>query len=95
MLSASNGISCPDCFHGALGDPSRAPRVHGVKQRIVMLPRPQAAFYGALGMSDSTRSTLAAGGLLLAAVGLGFAIWKSEHASKPRRRRRRRYATSF
>lgn len=155
MLSASNGISCPDCFHGALGAPSRAQPVlikpcvggvvlqdgrgygpyskgyhlysrgvyapfgpscerlgpsydftpgphggfmpHGPPQRTVagVAVAASAAFYGALGMDDSTRNTLAAGGLLLAAVGLGFAIWKSEHASKPRRRRRRRYATSF
>jgi hypothetical protein len=93
MLSASNGISCPNCFHGALGDPSRAQRPHGPKLRVVV--RPQMALFGVLGMDDSTRSTLAAGGLLLAAVGLGFAIWKSEHTPKPRRRRRRRFATSF
>jgi hypothetical protein len=93
MLSASNGISCPNCFHGALGDQSRAPRPRGPKMRVVV--RPQAVLFGAMGMADGTRNTLAASGLLLAAVGLGFAIWKSEHASKPRRRRRRRYATSF
>ena len=83
-INGQSGVACSGCFMGA--HPSRAkpvlikpPQVHVATQ---------SALRGVLGLSDSTRSALAAGGFLLAALGLGAAIWSSQRASKRPQRKR-------